>query len=233
MGVIYATEAELRTQINKLGITGSGGIVAVDLLLDAATKTIDNYCNRPDGFVALAVAATRPFPGSGKSYQWIDDCVAITKVEVKDSPSDIAYVTWTNPTTDYAGDGDWIPFRGDPSSPVFGQLPYHAIMIDPNGDYSSFCSGMYAGLTGFRPSEAGSRSVPTVKITAKWGYAASAPAGIKSACIALAARWFKQGEGAWADTMASPELGSLIYRKENVDIKMMLERFKKPAIGRR
>jgi hypothetical protein len=33
--------------------------------------------------------------------------------------------------------------------------------------------------------------------------------------------------------MASPELGSLIYRKENVDIKMMLERFKKPAIGRR
>ena len=227
MTVTYATEAELRTQINKLGLTGSGGVVAVDLLLDAATKTIDNYCNRPDGFVALAVAATRPFPGSGKTYQWIDECVAITKVEVKDSPSDILYVTWTNPTTDYAGDGDWIPFRGDPSYPIFGQLPYHGIMIDPNGDYSDFASGRYGESTGSR------RSVPTVKVTAKWGYAASAPAGIKEACIALAARWFKQGEAAWADTMASPELGSLIYRKENVDIKMMLDRYKKPAIGRR
>jgi len=70
-----------------------------------------------------------------------------------------------------------------------------------------------------------------VSVTANWGYAFHVPAAIKEACIGLSARWFKQGQSAWADTMASPELGQLIYQRENQDIKMMLMRYVKPAIG--
>ena len=96
------------------------------------------------------------------------------------------------------------------------------IMVLPTGDYSVFISGEYEG---------GAR-VPTVSVTGKWGYATTAPAGIKEACIALSARWYKQGTSAWADTLASPELGKLLYQRENVDIRNMLARFVKPAVGR-
>lgn len=222
----YATADELRTQMDKTGTAGSGSDVNLTIVLDGVSQAIDRYFNRPDDwFVALAVAAARLFPGSGKAYQIIDECVEISAVAVKSSPSDSSYTAWA--ATDY------IKFTGDPRFPDFNGLPYTGIMIDPNGDYSVFTSGLYGGLHGFRPSGNLGRAIPTVQVTAKWGYAVTCPPVIKQATLALAARWFKQGQGAWADTLASADFGGLIYQKMNSDIRLMLEntRFHKPALG--
>ena len=231
----YATAAELRTQIDMTGSTGHKSDDALEVILDAVSDLIDRFFNRPDGFIADTNASARYYAGSGKRYQYIDECVEITEVAVKDSTSDTTYTVWTDPTTNLAGDGDYIAFNGDPLAPDFNNLPYMAIMTDPNGDFSIFINSRFTSRGGFRPTSGTSTGVPTVKVTAKWGYSVAAPAVVKQATLALSARWFKQGEGAWADTLASPEFGQLIYRRENVDIRQMLElsRLWRPALGRK
>lgn len=228
----YATVKELRNQIQMTGETND---VELALLLDSATASIDNFCNRSeDGFVAPPNATIRYFRGTGVSWVWIDECVAITTVAVKDAATDATYTAWTSPTTDYAGDGDWIPFTGEPEFPEFGRLPYTAVMTDPNGDYSTFTSGRFATLRGFRPLPGLSRNVPTVAITARWGYSATIPYAIKQACLTQAARWYKRGSSAWADAMASAELGELRYTKPlDPAIQHLLVdgRMIRPAIG--
>lgn len=208
----YATAAELRTQIEKTGNTGSGTDAALGVILDAASQAIDNYCNRPDGFIASSLDQDRYYSGLGNPWLQIDECISIASVSVKDSITDTTYTAWA--TT------DWQAACGNPDNPDWNRKPYDLIVVLPTGSYSHFTSGISTRAHG----------IPTVKISAKWGYSALAPAAIKQACIALSARWFKQGQAAWADTLASPELSQLIYRKENADIRMMLARFQRPTV---
>lgn len=219
----YCTAAELRTQIEKTGTTGSGSDAALGVIIEAASRAIDHYCNRPDGFISAS--GTRYYTGQGRPYLLIDECTSITSVAVKDSATDTTYTTWTNGT-------DYQAASGDPEDPDWNSLPYNMLIVLPVGSYAVFTSGEFITKRGFSPTSDVVRGSPTVKVVANFGYAATtAPASIKQACIALSARWFKQGQGAWADTLASPELGQLIYRKENVDIQMMLMRYVKPAVG--
>lgn len=208
----YATAAELRTQIEKTGNTGSGTDAALGVILDAASQAIDNYCNRPDGFIASSLDQDRYYSGLGNPWLQIDECISIATVSVKDSITDTIYTAWTT--------SDWQAGSGNPANPDWNRKPHDLIVILPTGTYSHFTSGISEEKHG----------IPTVKISAKWGYSALAPAAIKQACIALSARWFKQGQAAWADTLASPELSQLIYRKENADIRMMLARFQRPTV---
>ena len=225
----YATVKELR---NQIGITGTGDDVELAALLDAATEAIDNFCNRPDGFQADTVDSARYYTGSGETTQRIDECVSITTVAVKDSPGDSDYTDWDTPTTALAGDGDWIPYRGDKDNAEFNSLPYDHLMIDPNGDYGAFTSGRFTGRRGFKPTSVVSRGVPTVKVTAKWGYSAAVPYAIKQACIIVASRAYKRGQSAWADTIANPEMGELQYRMSvDPDVKFMLWRYRRAAVG--
>ena len=221
----YATAAELRTQIEKVGTTGSGSDAALGVLLDAASQTIDRYCNRLDGFLSSAIATVRYYSGRGKPYLLIDECTAITAVAVKDSGTDTTYTAWAAT--------DWQAASGSPKDPDWNRLPYDMIVVLPTGNYAIFTSGAFVTKRGFRPTSDVMRGIPTVSVTANWGYAATIPPAIKGACIALSSRWYKQGQAAWADTLTSPELGQMIYRKENTDIRMMLDRFAKPAIGGR
>lgn len=225
----YATIAELRLQIDKTGVTGTGDPANLQLLLDAATNAINGYCNRPDGFVAIAVATARLYNGSGGPYQFIDECAVVTKVEVKESPSDTTYLTWSAAT-------DYLPFRGDPTEPDFNRLPYDGLMVVPNGTYSHFTSGKFTQRQGFMPDTVVSRGTPTVRITANWGYAVTCPVQVKEACIIQASRWFKRGESAWADAMAPASFGTLMYTKVlDPDVQLILQagRLVKPMVGRR
>jgi hypothetical protein len=221
----YASVQELAIQINKKAVDDD---IVLTAILSAAERTINGFCNRPDGFLATSTATARRYTGNGKAYMAIDECVAITLVEVKDSPTDSAYVSWAV--------GDWIPFRGDYKDPDFNRTPYTMLMVDPTGDQSIFTGGRYVNQRGFPPDTDRSRGVPTVRVTAKWGYAAIVPTDIKEACIMQAARWYKRLEGAMADTLASSELGQMLYRQSlDPDLKMILVngRYVKPAVGRR
>lgn len=224
----YASIAELKLQIEKSGSSGAGDPTNLQLLLDAATTAINRFCNRPDGFVAIAIASARLYSGSGGPWQWIDECAEVTLVEVKTSPTDTTYTAWAAT--------NWIPFTGDPNEPDFNHTPYQAIMVLPNQPYSFFTSGRFNQQRGFQPDYSVSRGSPTVRVTAKWGYALVCPTPIKEGCLIQAARWFKRGESSWADSLASSELGQLMFTKElDPDVRHLLEggRFIKPALGRR
>ena len=222
----YASVVELRNQINK---TGTGDDDELALLLDAASQAIDNHCNRPDGFIADVSASARVYTGSGGPFQFIDECVSISTVAVKDSPTDSTYTSWSS--------SDWTGFAGDPNNPEFQptvkQKPYTAVMIAAGGSYSHFTSGKYTSRRGFRPSFYVARGVPTVQVTARWGYAAEVPDAIKQACLTQAARWYKRGQSAWADAVGNPELGQLMYTKKlDPAIQHILEngRYVRPVI---
>ena len=219
----YATAAELRTQIEKTGTTGSATDAALLIILDAASQAIDNYCNRPDGFLSSAIATARYYSGQGNPWLMIDECTSIILVAVKDSGTDTTYTSWA--TT------DWQAASGNPENPNWNRLPYDLLVALPTGNYSNFISGQFMSMRGFLPTSEVAFTTPTVQVTANWGYATTTPPAIKQACIALSARWYKQGQAAWADTLASPELAQLIYRRENLDIRMMLARFQRPVIG--
>lgn len=210
----YATIAELKASINITSTDATRDTV-LTRLLSAADDAIDKYCNRPDGFVAQTLPTVRYYTGSGKAYQWIDETTSVTGVAVKEDPDDTTYTAWALT--------DFVPFSGDPKSPDFNSTPYCAIMCTLNGDYSYFLSGRYSG-----------RGIMTVQVTAKFGYATVVPDQVKEAAIVQAARWYKRGESAWADTIANNELGTLSFRKSiDPDLEMMLYRLRKPAIGRR
>ncbi len=220
----YATAAELRSYTGKTGTTQDAIIAEI---LEAASNAIDQYCDRPDGFVADSAASARIYPGSGLDYQFIDECIEITLVAVKDSPSDDTYTSWA--TT------DWIAFRGEPKWPEFNRLPYHAVMIEAAGDYSIFTSGKYIVRAGFARTGESVRRVPTVQITARWGYAEEVPDQVKTATIAQASRWFKRFGGSFDDTIVSAELGSMAFKLRGTpidnDIKAMLTRLKRPKVA--
>jgi len=197
-------------------------------MITAASRFIDCYCGREKGFfIADTTASARYYSGSGKVYQFIDPCIEITEVAVKDSATDDTYTTWT-------ADDDYWEFSGDPEYPDFNTLPYTAIMTNPTGDYVSFTSGQWVKRRGFKPVSPYGRATKTVKVTAKWGYAEEVPSDIERACIMLVTRWFNRQRGGMTDTLVSANLGRLIYtQKIDPDIAAILNdgRWKVPTSG--
>ena len=225
----YATVAELKAFID---ITSDTDDTQLQILLNAAAEAIDRYCRheKPSGeddfFVADSTASTALYNGSGRSYQRIDDCMSITLVEVKDSPSDSAYTEWTT--------SDWIAASGNVDNPNFNRTPYSVLICDPNGDYDRFTSGTYTHRPGFRPDIMIRQGTPTVRITAKWGYATTVPHEIKTATCMFAARWYKRLGAGMSDALASGELGTVLYTKKlDPDIEMILRlgRYIDPVTG--
>ena len=190
----YATPAELLAQIQGAQNTD---VAVLEAILKAATEAIDNYCNRPDGFVAVETAAARVYANSGKPYLEIDECIAVSQVEIKDSGG------YTVVATD-----DWEPFAGDSRRPNYNRTPYTRLMLADQGQ--------------------------RVRVTARWGYAATVPAVIKQAVITQATRWYKRAESGWADATGNADFGMMLFRRVlDPDVEMMLKdgRFIRPSIG--
>ena len=196
----YCSAADVRNQINK---ASNADDVAITALIAAAEMAINNFCARPDGFISLATATARKYTGSGMTYQWIDECTSVSKVEVKDTSTDSTYTEWDS--TDY------ILASGDPKYPNFNRTPYTLLIVDPIGDYSNFTGGSFTSQRGFPPESDSVRGIPTVQITAKWGYATAVPAAIKQATITQSAIWYKRGQGAWSKVLAQNEMGQMDY----------------------
>jgi hypothetical protein len=231
----YCTAAELRTQIGTSYTTETKSDDALAVLIKAASRSIDRYCNRLDGFVAQD-ASIRYYVGTGTGLQYIHECTSVTALAVKDSPSDdeTSYTTWTIGTVGTTTEADAFPATGNPRYPDYYSTPYTYLIIGPNGDYSHFTSGSYSGLPGFKPSALNLRGVPTVKVTATWGYATTVPDDIKEACLITVAQWLKRGESSWADAAANQALGEIRWTREiDPAAKQILAngRYIRPSIG--
>ena len=199
----YGTVSGLRLRINKTSTADDAVLLS---LLQAASEAIDRFTNHiipgVNVFAPDVTATARYYPGSGTRYQRINECVAITEVAVMDSTS--TYVVW--------GATDWRAFTGSNRQPNFNDLPYSRLMVTADSTYSSFLA-CYSGTY----------SEPSVRVTARWGVTLSTPPEISTACYMLAARWWKRMESAMADTLASGELGQLIYTQEiDPDVKLLL-----------
>lgn len=231
----YATLEMLKTSMQK---TDDDDDVVLLRILDGAERKINRFCNRPDGFLAVEDASARYYKGSGKAYQLIDECVEITEVAVKDAWSDEDYTAWSAPSANMAGDGDWFAGTGDPDDPDFNSLPYTLVFVDPNGEQSWFTGEELWQKKRGRNARGSSllARTPTVRVTARWGYSDLVPDDIRQATIMLSARWYKRLQGAMADSLASADLGGLMYVAQlDPDIAGILldGRYVRPAIGRR
>ncbi len=226
--VVYATVADYKATI---GLNTDKWDVQILEILESASRAIDELCKRQDGFVALDVATARHYAGKGNYYLYIDECVEITQVAVKDSPSDTTYTAWAAT--------DWLAFRGDPKDPDYNSLPYHGIMVSADSDYAVFTSGLRHGSTGWPREHVrdSRRRFPTVEVTAKWGYAVTCPRQVYHATLAQCARWRKRFLGEFDDTVVSSEMGSMSYKLRGQpldnDIAMMLTRLVRPTAGMR
>lgn len=203
---VYATVDELKARFsNKTGSTDDATLTA---LLTAASRAIDGFCQRArDGFEADAVATARAYVGNGGMVCFIDECVEVTAVAVKTSTNETSYASWA--TT------DWQAGSGRPESGRFSSTPYIWVSILPTGSKSAFTNGRLGGY-----------SVPTVEVTAKWGYAASGSTVldlVKEATIAQALRWYQRFKSGWSDNSANAEFGQLTFERAlDPHIKMML-----------
>jgi len=202
----YCSTAEVKNQIEK---EGADADIAIAKLVTAASRTIDGFCNRPDNYF-LAAEATKYYFGTGQPWLRVDECVSISAVYLKDAMTDTTYETLSNPSTPWAGDGDYFPGNGDHRRPQL-KTPYNLLFLDPNGDYSIWTKGDIK----FR--------LFTVKLTADFGGYAAVPADIKEAAIMQTARWWKRLQGGMADSLASIELGQPTFLQElDPDVKMIL-----------
>lgn len=220
----YADITEIRAAI---GLNSESEDQILSDLLDAVEDNINRFCQRPDGFIADSSASARYYVGKGLPWIMIDEFVEVTAVSVKDASSDTTYTSWTVPTTNMAGDGDYFAFAGHPHypdlNPTSRNKPYTGLMVDPNGSYSDFTDGTYITRGGFRPISEVPHTVPTVQVTAKWGYATSIPSSIHTAAIMQVTRWYKRMEGSMADSLANPEFGRVTYLQSlDPDIRQIL-----------
>ena len=216
----YCTLIELKAGMNK--VTAPDDAV-LNRTITAVSRAIDNFCNRPSGFIAepSGYESTRYFVGTGKPYQWIDECVGVATVAVKDAASDDenAYVAWVVGTLGSTLGADVFPAAGDPKAPDYVVTPHTLLVVGPNGDYAYFPKTL----------------TPTVQVKAQWGYAVVVPPAIKQATIMQAARWYKLLQGAMARALASPDMGIMTYPgKLDPDVEFILisGRYVKVTVGR-
>lgn len=205
----YATAEEFRDYIGRKGTVDHEDHTMIENLLSAAEYKIDAFCNRgQDGFIADTAATARVYAGDGTPFCFIDECVEVTAVAVKTGYTESSYSSWAST--------DWLVATGYPRQADFNRTPYTFVMVDPTGSRTSFTSGKIGQV----------QSVPTVQITAKWGYAASGSRVldlVKAATLAQSMRWHARYSSKWADAVAGPEYGTLLYRQDlDPDIKDML-----------
>lgn len=225
----YATIAELKALIGK---STSGEDANLQTILNAAALRIDRHCRvlKPSGardfFVADSTASAKLYVGTGTAILPIDDCIAVTLVEEKASPSDDTYDAWDK--------DDWLAASGDRRMPDFNRTPYTFLIVSATGGRAVFISGQYTAPRGFKPETLNQRGVPTIRVTAKWGYAATVPDDIKLATLMTAARWYKLLQGSMSRQLASGDLGLATFPKQlDPDVVGILieGRYVRPLVG--
>jgi len=118
----YATLSELK---GVLGVSSTTDDTVMRKMLEASTKAIDTYTNR---FFYITIE-TKYYDGA--KTLWIDDLLSVTTLKT-DEDGDATYENELE-TTDYI----LYPLN---------LYPKTRIEINPNGDYSSFASGVRKGV---------------------------------------------------------------------------------------
>jgi hypothetical protein len=136
----YCSLTELKS---VLGITSTTDDVTMRKILEAASRSIETYCNRR----FYCTTETKYFDGA--TTLWVPDLLSITTIKTDDDGDG----TYENTLDGTAGTGDYILYGGGIEDSL-NLYPRTRIEINPNGDYGSFASGVKRG----------------VEIAGVWGY---------------------------------------------------------------
>ena len=124
----YATLTELK---NILGVTSTTDDVPMRKILEAASRSIESYCNRR----FYSTSETKYF--NGAVTLWISDLLSITTLKT-DEDGDATFEN-TLATTDYI-------LYGGGLEDSLNLFPKTRIEISENSNYSSFASGIKKGV---------------------------------------------------------------------------------------
>lgn len=105
---VYADVDSLRAQADVERVHHDDVLLSC---LSAASRVIDQMCNRPDGFLALTAPIERAYHGSGRAHLHIDECVEVSQVVASGQTL-----------------SDWVPYQGSTQHPSFSP-PYSGIML--------------------------------------------------------------------------------------------------------
>jgi len=216
----YASAEDVRRQMDAKSKADNGIIESIIL---AVSRMIDGFMGYKEvGFKALTTATEREYATASERYAWIDPCTEITAVAMKDAVTDTSYGVSLTIGTHVRG------FAGSPKSKFvnFNRTPYHGIILLPNAPRRVFAQGNYGELSDFQvhPDDVfDSAFYPTLKVTAKWGYATDVPEPIKQATIMQSIRVYKRVGGGMADALLTGDFGqSRFLSKLDKDVQVML-----------
>lgn len=150
----YTTLAKLKRQLN---IDDGAEDQALEALVEAVSRAIDDYCGRR----FYAVTQTRYYTPRYARCLLVDDLLSVTTLKTDDDGDGTFETTWA--TSDYL----LAPYNAQQETPP---RPYSLVETAPSGDYW-FPVGRQRG----------------VEIAGSWGFSASTPDSIEAACLFQAA----------------------------------------------
>jgi hypothetical protein len=174
---------------------------AISVYITAASRLIDKEVGREADWFASTDSETRYFDGSGEDTTEIDEIHTLTSVAIAESGGTAAadYTAWVQDTDYYVSPYNYSALG----------LPINRLIADWNGDKSIFPDYRKA-----------------VKVTGQFGYSATAPEDIKTACKIQTMRWFRRSKQAWADASSNAQTGELIYAQSlDPDVRELLRSY--------
>jgi len=126
----YASIADVK---GVLGITATTDDTVIRKIVESASRSIDQYCNR----TFIAYTETKVFNGAREL--WIPDLLSISASGLKTDDNDDGTYENTWATTDYIEYGVGI-------EDTLNTFPRIRLETNPNGDYNSFASGVKKGV---------------------------------------------------------------------------------------
>jgi hypothetical protein len=193
----YASASELKTQLR---VTDAVDDTQLGLIVIAASRAIDAWCNRQFGSHGSAVARVFDWDGQtirGHGALEVFDFQTATGLEVLlDEDGDGVYELELTVGTD---------FNAWPWNAAADGKPWTHLVLATNGN-------------GYWPClQRG------VQVTANWGWTA-VPELVRQACLLQSARWFMRRDS-WAGIAGSPDMGNelRLLEKLDPDVAMMLK----------
>lgn len=135
---LYATPTEIKAAMPESydsDISASSDLTLHDNLIYRLSERISRLIDRETNRAFYPYSETRYFEGSGDTDQWIDDAVALTTVYISSGSTDSD--GWVA-DSDFAS-SDYLSYYGMRRSPLES---YNRLIMDPNGAYSTFPSGL-------------------------------------------------------------------------------------------
>lgn len=212
---IYASPQEIRNAFSGVSNDDDGLLTAY---ASSASRMIDGFMGRKEtGFQAIQTATTREYTGKGERYLFIDECIEITAVKLKDALTDATYDKVLAAT-------EYKAFRGSYSDPNFNDKPYTGILLTSNATIGTFYTGYALPFFTWEDYPDKDALEPTVQITARWGYSDTVPEVIRQATIFQAIEIYKIAQGGMANVTMNDNFGKAIWSKKlHPKVEMLLK----------